>query len=64
VIAAVKAALRDRDRRLLLVETSGAPGFAGRRAFYRRLGFRREARVRDYDQAGEDKVTFTRALRL
>ncbi len=48
--------------RLLLVETSGVAGFAGQRRFYRKLGFRREARIRDYYQAGDDKVVFAKSL--
>ena len=62
LVAAVEAALRDREARLLLVETSGVPDFAGQRRFYARLGFRREARIRDYYQAGDDKVIFAKPL--
>lgn len=62
LVAAVEAALREKGARLLLVETSGVPGFAGQRRFYRKLGFRREARIRDYYQAGDDKVIFAKPL--
>jgi ribosomal protein S18 acetylase RimI-like enzyme len=62
LVEAVEAALRKKEARLLLVETSGVPDFAGQRRFYRKLGFRREARIRDYYQAGDDKIVFAKAL--
>lgn len=62
LVLAVEAALGEKGARLLLVETSGVPEFAGQRRFYRKLGFRREARIRDYYQAGDDKVVFVKPL--
>lgn len=57
-----EAALRDRDARVLLVETSGLDAYERTRAVYRRLGYAEEARIRDYYAAGEDKVVFWKAL--
>lgn len=54
--------LRRRGERLLLVETSGTPAFDATRNFYRGLGYREEARVRDYYADGDDMVVFRRAL--
>ncbi|MBI1404141.1 MAG: GNAT family N-acetyltransferase [Porphyrobacter sp.] len=48
--------------RVLLVETSGTPGFERTRGFYDGLGYEREARIRDYYAAGDDKVIFRKAL--
>lgn len=48
--------------RVLLVETSGTPGFERTRGFYDMLGYEREARIRDYYGAGDDKVIFRKAL--
>lgn len=48
--------------RLLLVETSGLDHYARTRAFYAGLGYSEEARIRDYYQAGEDKIVFRKAL--
>ena len=39
-------------------QTSGVPGFAGQRAFYSRLGFIREARIRDFYEPGDDKIVY------
>jgi ribosomal protein S18 acetylase RimI-like enzyme len=48
--------------RLLLVETSALPGFEPARRFYRRAGFTEEARIRDYYEAGDDKIVFVKSL--
>lgn len=58
----VEEDLRHRQQRLLLVETSGLPGFSLTRKFYDRAGYRPEARVRDYYQAGDDMVLFRKDL--
>ena len=48
--------------RVLLVETSGTPDFKRTRGFYDMLGYEREARIREYYSAGDDKVIFRKAL--
>lgn len=58
----VEQTLAARGERLLLVETSGLPAFERTRAFYRKLGYDEEARIRGFYQAGEDKVVFRKAL--
>jgi ribosomal protein S18 acetylase RimI-like enzyme len=58
----VEAHLRTQCARLLLVETSDSPAFAGTRQVYPRLGFAQVARIADYYQAGEAKVVFARPL--
>ncbi|PWS35576.1 GNAT family N-acetyltransferase [Falsiroseomonas bella] len=63
LVAAVEAEVIARGGRLLLVETSSLPDFDGTRAFYRRQGYEQEARIRDFYQAGEDKVVFRKLLR-
>lgn len=62
LMAHVERMLAQRGERLLLVETSGLPEFERTRAFYLGLGYEQEARIRDYYQAGEDKVVFRKAL--
>ena len=49
-------------QRLLIVETSGLPQFENARCFYERYGFVKEAVIRDFYQAGEDKITLTKAI--
>ena len=54
--------LAGQNVRILLVETSGVPDFARTRGFYEMLGYDREARIRDYYAAGDDKIVFRKAL--
>lgn len=58
----IEAALRARGERVLLVETSGVPGFERTRSFYRANGYDEEARIRDYYDTGDDKVVFWKSL--
>lgn len=62
LVAAAEAMLRERGQRLLIVETSSAPGFAAARAFYDAQGYTNEARIRDFWAAGDDKIVFRKAL--
>ena len=59
----VEDSLRTDGQRLLLVETSGTPDFALTRKFYAKLGYEEEARVRDYYEAGDDMVLFSKNLK-
>ncbi|MDJ0644204.1 MAG: GNAT family N-acetyltransferase [Erythrobacter sp.] len=59
----VENVLRQEDARILLVETSGVPDFVRTRAFYDGLGYEREARIREYYAAGDDKIVFRKALK-
>ena len=58
----VEEALSAQGARILLIETSGTDAFERQRAFYRRLGYAEEARIRDYYRAGDDKVVFWKSL--
>jgi ribosomal protein S18 acetylase RimI-like enzyme len=59
----VENALNERSVRLLIVETSGLPDFAGARSFYDKCGFTQEARIRNFFAAGDDKIVYTKSLR-
>lgn len=58
----IEETLAARGERLLLVETSGSSGFERTRDFYRKIGYHEEAPIREFYQAGEDKVVFRKAL--
>ena len=54
--------LIDRGERLLLVETAGIEDFAYVHKFYSDNGFEAEARIRDFYEAGVDKIIFRKPL--
>lgn len=58
----VASALATGGERVLLVETSGKPDFERTRGFYIENGYHEEARIRDYYEAGDDKVIFWKQL--
>ncbi len=58
----VEQTLAARGERLLLIETLGTEEFAPQRAFYTKLGYEEEARIRDFYVAGGDKVIFRKDL--
>lgn len=54
--------LTEQGHRILLVETSGLPDYELTRKFYSQLGYHREAVIREFYAAGEDKVVFWKRL--
>ncbi|MDZ7970049.1 MAG: GNAT family N-acetyltransferase [Nostoc sp. DedSLP03] len=58
----VEQTLIRRGGRILLVETSATPDFERTRTFYRKCGYEEEARIRDFYQAGADKIVYRKAL--
>lgn len=62
IMERVERELTTSGQRVLLVETSGLPDFENTRAFYKKLGYDKEATIREFYQAGEDKVIFRKAL--
>lgn len=58
----IERQLREKNARVVLVETSGTPSFERTRGFYDMLGYEREARIRDYYSVGDDKIIFRKAL--
>ena len=59
----VEQMLAERGERVLLVETSGLEDFEYVRAFYRKIGYDEEARIREFYKAGDDKIIFRKSLR-
>ncbi len=58
----IEQKLAERGERMLLVETSGLPNFERTRAFYRKYGYKEEARIREFYKAGDDKIIFRKPL--
>ena len=54
--------LTEEGHRILLVETAGMDEFDYVRKFYSDQGFEKEARIRDFYEAGVDKVIFRKPL--
>jgi ribosomal protein S18 acetylase RimI-like enzyme len=54
--------LECRRARLLFIETSSQPAYEGPRVFYRKHGYREEARIQDYYAAGDHKVIYGKTL--
>ncbi len=59
----VEQALKSKNARLLIVETSGLPNFEPARSFYRKCKFTEEARIRNFFAKDDDKIVFTKNLR-
>ncbi len=62
ILKYVEETLRARGERILLIETSGLDNFELTRKFYLKNGYDEEARIREFYQAGEDKIVFRKAL--
>ena len=58
----IEQKLAEGGERILLVETSGLQSFEGTREFYRKSGYEKEAQIREFYQAGEDKIVFRKLL--
>ena len=54
--------LTEKGIRILIVETSGLPSFELTRKFYDKLGYTREAVIREFYERGDDKVVFLKKL--
>jgi ribosomal protein S18 acetylase RimI-like enzyme len=57
LMTAVESRVSDMGGRMLVLDTSGRPDYAGTRAFYERLGFVRTATIPDFYAAGDDLVS-------
>ena len=58
----VEQSLKTRGARLLLVETSSLASFEPARQFYAGCGFEEGARLREFYDAGEDKIIYRKAI--
>lgn len=62
VLRYIEQKLAANGARILLIETSGLKSFEGTREFYRKCGYEEEATIREFYQAGEDKIIFRKLL--
>lgn len=62
MLAHVEQALREREQRILIVETAGLDEFEPQRRFYSGAGYENEGTIRDYYADGVDKVVFRKRL--
>jgi ribosomal protein S18 acetylase RimI-like enzyme len=62
LMAHAEGEMRKAGGRLCVVETSGLPKYESTRAFYLRIAYTEEARIRDYYQSGDDLVIYTKKL--
>ena len=58
----VEDILKTVEARVLLVETSGTDDFVRTRSFYEQIGYTNEACIRDYYDAGDDKIIFRKTV--
>jgi len=62
IMSSIESKLAVLGCRVLLVETSGLTEFARTRYFYEQIGYAKEAVIRNYYDAGDDKIVFTKAI--
>ncbi len=58
----IEKLLAQQGHRVLIVETSSLDQYALTRQFYLKLGYRQEARIKDFWNEGEDKIIFWKKL--
>ena len=64
LIAEVERRLRERDARLLVVETSSRDSYRHTRRFYEARGYTLAARCRDFYAADDDREIYCKRLRI
>jgi len=62
LVAKIEEELKNKNARLLIVETSGLDDFATARSFYEKYGFKREAHIKNFFDEGDDKLVYTKSL--
>ncbi|MBL7706603.1 MAG: GNAT family N-acetyltransferase [Taibaiella sp.] len=62
MIRYIEQVLKAKGARVLIVETSGTDDYILTRKFYDKLGYHREAVIKDFWNEGEDKIIFWKKL--
>lgn len=60
--AVQKRVLRDKDRAILRIETSGKPSYESQRRFYESCGFSVAGHIPDFYAPGDDLMTFVKNI--
>ena len=58
----IEQLLKQKDGRILIVETSSDDAQIGARNFYKKIGYTRAAVIKDFWKDGEDKIVFWKKL--
>ncbi len=62
LMAYVEEQVRSENGRMLVAETSSKESYGKTVGFYRRLHYEEASRIRDFYDAGDDKITFVKRL--
>jgi GNAT superfamily N-acetyltransferase len=62
LFASVEQELKQREARIVRVETSSLEGQGGARRFYEKVGFRLSGAIPDFYRQGDDLLVFAKAL--
>lgn len=58
----IEQRLKQKDGRILIVETSSDDAQMSARKFYKKIGYKQMAVIKDFWSDGEDKIVFTKRL--
>ncbi len=58
----IEQLLKEKDGRILIVETSSDDAQIGARSFYKKIGYTQAAVIKDFWKDGEDKIIFWKKL--
>lgn len=62
MMAYIEKLLKEKSKKLLIVETSSDDQFTPTRQFYEKIGYQHEATIRDFWKDGDDKIIYWKKL--